>query len=99
MENIRIQHAKLSLQLEMDSFDVCKNVQWFIFCLVLFEQLSVEFCRTFLMNQFLSVSQKFQLGIDDRHCRTLANMFLKNLAIIKSPRCSKESRQKLLKLS
>ena len=74
-------------------------VQWCIFCFILFEQLSEEFCQSFLMKQFLSVSEKFQFGIDERHCRTLANIFLKNLAIIKSPRCSKESRQKVIKLS
>ena len=53
-------------------------VQWTIFCFILFGQMSNEICRTFLMEQFVFISKKYQLTITKKQCRVLANIFLKN---------------------
>ena len=74
-------------------------VQWAIFCFILFTQLSGTYCRTFLVEQFLTVSQKFAFSITTKQCRILANIFLKNYCSLLSPRSNKEPQQKKLKLS
>ena len=57
-------------------------VQWAIFCLIVFEQLSDEICRIFLSEQFLYISQKYKFSISIQQCRILANIFLKNYSLM-----------------
>ena len=72
-------------------------VQWCIYCFVLFTQIGERVCRTFLMNLFISISEKWHFNISLKHSRILSNIFLKNYALFRSPRSSKEASLKVLK--
>ena len=64
-----------------------------------FCQFSEQLCRTFLVKQFLFISEKFNFGLTENHSRTLSNILLKNYSILRSPGSSKETQLKILKLT
>ena len=72
--------------------------QWTIFCFILFTQLSEDLCRTFVVNQFVDVAEKYCLTITVPQCRVLANILLNNYSVLKTPASTKEARLKELKL-
>ena len=74
-------------------------VQWALFCFLFFNQVSGEFCINFLINTFLYISEKYRFNTTEKHCRTLANIYMKNTAKLNTPHCFKESNLKVLKLS
>ena len=74
-------------------------VQWCIYCFVLFTQIGEWVCRTFLINLFTSISEKWHFNISLKNSRILSNIFLKNYLLFCSPRSSKEASLKLLKLN
>ena len=78
-------------------------VQWTIFCFIFFthaiENSKVALCGKFLAEQFAEISSRYQLKINKRQCRALANVLLKNYAAMQTPRSSKEVKLKELKLS
>ena len=75
------------------------TVQWIVYCFIFFVTLSTEVCRNFLLSQFISISNKFNLSMNTKHARILANIFLKNDALLKTPRSSRETGIKILKLA
>ena len=74
-------------------------VQWCIYCFVLFTQIGERVCRTFLINLFISISEKWHFNISLKHSKILSNIFLKNYFLFRSPRSSKEAFLKVLKLN
>ena len=74
-------------------------VQWCILCLIFFTQLQSIECRIFVTDAFFSISECYFFGVTAKHCRILSNIFMKNYAILCTPRSIKESSLKVLKLS
>ena len=75
------------------------TVQWIVYCYIFFATSNSEVCRSFLINQFLFISERFSLAMHTRHARTLSNIFLKNAVVLQTPRSSREAAVKVLKLS
>ena len=76
-------------------------VRWSIFCYIFFVQLmdrSIDVCGKFLIQQFSFIAKKFDFDINQRQCRALANMWLKNFSTLSTPRSAKESKLKEIKL-
>ena len=74
-------------------------VQWCIFCLIFFVQLSNIKCHNFVANAFVFISNFYEFNVLPKHCRILANIFLANYSILCTPRSTKEASLKVLKLS
>ena len=74
-------------------------VQWCIHCFVLFTEIGERVCRTFLINLFISISEKWYFNVSLKHSRILSNIFLKLYSLFWSPRSSKEASLKVLKLN
>ena len=76
-------------------------VQWVIYCYIFFVNARNKVCRQFLTKCFLIISHKFillQNSISMQHAHILANIFLKNMALISTPKSYRESSLKVLKL-
>ena len=76
-------------------------VQWTVFCLIFFVQLidrSSKVCGKFLAMQFGTIASKFSFHINEKQSRSLANTWLKNYAVMSTPRSAKEARLKEIKL-
>ena len=73
--------------------------QWSIFCFILFESVKDKVCRKSLANLFMVVSQMHTFNMDRHHANVLSNIFFKNYCNNSNPRSTKESKQKVLKLS
>ena len=65
-------------------------VQWALLCFLFFNQVPGEFCRNFLINTFLYISEKYSFNTTEKHCRTLANIYVKNTKKLNTPDCFKE---------
>ena len=75
-------------------------VQWAAFCFILFNTISKgDLCRNFVMTCFQYVGEKYDFCVTEKNCRTLANIFLKNMALFQTPRSSKEEKLKVLELA
>ena len=74
-------------------------VQWSLFCFIIFNSFTGDVCRSFMVNVFLHVATKYNFYVEEKHCRTLSNIFLKNFSIMNTPGSSKETKLKVLKLS
>ena len=74
-------------------------VQWSIFCFIMFEVVKTAVCRTSLTDIFNSISDHYKFGMKNHHSRILSNIFLKNYCRESTPRNSKETSLKVLKLS
>ena len=72
--------------------------QWTIYCFVLFTQFSEDLCRKFVIAQFTDIAEKYCFDVTPSQCRVLANIFMNNYSILKSPDSTKEARLKELKL-
>ena len=80
------------------------TVQWTVFCSIYFTNsientINVNLCGKFLEEQFNFIASKYELQINRRQCRALANILLKNYSVFLTPRSSKEVKLKELKLS
>ena len=76
-----------------------KSVQWSFFCFMLFNAVKHSVCRKSLMNIFSMVNRHHEFGMNDKHSRVLSNILLNNFSKKSTPRSSKESQVKVLKLS
>ena len=74
-------------------------VQWCIYCSVLFTQIGERECRTFFINLFIFISEKWHFNISLKNSRILSNIFLKNYSLFCSPCSSKKASLKVLKLN
>ena len=72
--------------------------QWTIYCFVLFIQFSEDLCRKFVIAHFTDIAEKYCFDVTPSQCRVLANIFMNNYSILKSPDSTKEARLKELKL-
>ena len=80
------------------------TVQWTIFCFIFFASsiestVNSNLCGKFLEKQFDFIASKYELKINKRQCRALANIFLKKYSVFITPRSSKEVKLKELKLN
>ena len=75
------------------------HVQWYIFCAIFFLQVLDAGCRKFFVNMFFLSSVRYSLCVSKNHCAILCNILLKNYSVFCTPRSSKESGLKILKLS
>ena len=73
--------------------------QWSIFCYILFHEIANKVCRKSLCNSLMMISEYYTLNIEKRHGIIMSSILLKNHCILFTPRSSKESKQKILKLS
>ena len=74
-------------------------VQWSLFCFISFSTFSQPICRNFVVTTFLRIAEKYYFYIDEKQCRILCNIFMKNMSVINTPGSSKETQLKVLKLS
>ena len=73
--------------------------QWTFFCIILFNAVKEKVCRKSMIIICNLVSEFFDFGMTPNHSRIISNTFIKNYCRESTPRCSKESKQKVLKLS
>ena len=76
-----------------------KTCQWTFLSFIMFMSIKDKVCRNSLSRILLDISEFFELDKKLHHARILANIFLKNLCRASTPRDSKESSLKVLKLS
>lgn len=74
-------------------------VQWSLFSFIVFSSFTGDICRNLMVNVFMHIATKYNFNVEEKHCRTLANIFLKNFSIMNTPGSSKETKLKVLKLS
>ena len=74
-------------------------VQWSFFAYILFQCVKDFICRSSLSKIFLKISEHYKFGMKSHHCRILSNVFIKNFCLESTPRNSKETSLKVLKLS
>ena len=82
--------------LNIPTDDAC---QWAFFCYIIFNAVKDSICRKSLCNLFMLVSEMNDFGMRKEHGRILSNIFLKNYCADVTPRSTKETGQKVLKLS
>ena len=73
--------------------------QWTFFCFILFNAVKDKVCRKSMGALCSQVSDHYDFGMTPVHSRIISNTFFKNYCREATPRCSKESKQKVLKLS
>ena len=73
--------------------------QWTFFCYLLFNSVKDKVCRKSLANLFMLINEMHTFNMDRHHANVLSNIFFKNYCIDSTPRSTKESKQKVLKLS
>ena len=73
--------------------------QWTFFSYIMFNVVKNHVCRKSLANLFMVVSEMHSLNMQRKHALILSNIFFKNHCIQRTPRSSKEEKQKVLKLS
>ena len=76
-----------------------KACQWSIYCYIVYNVVKDCVCRTSFMRIAMALSEMFKFGMEERHARILANIFIKNYVCAATPRSSKEPALKRLKLS
>ena len=76
-----------------------KAVQWCIFCTILFNSVKNSVCRSSLMKMFSLISEHYEFGMKEHHCRILSNILIKNFCRESTPKGTKETKLKVLKLS
>ena len=74
-------------------------VQWCIFCVIFFLQVLDAGSRKFFVGMFFLISERYNFCVLKKHCAILSNILLKNYSVFCTPRNSKESGLKILKLS
>ena len=73
--------------------------QWTYFCYILFQEICDNVCITSLVNMFLLISSTYRFKAGKREAIVLSNILLNNYSKLITPRSSKESSQKIIKLS
>ena len=73
--------------------------QWVFFCYLMFNAVKHNVCRTSLSNIFMQVAEMHSFNMSRTHARILSNVFFNNHCRLMTPRSTKESKQKVLKLS
>ena len=73
--------------------------QWVFFCYILFQFIQDNICQVSLTNVYSKISEFYGFEMSKKQCRTLANIFIKNFCLSKTPASQKETGQKILKLS
>lgn len=73
--------------------------QWTFFCFIYFTNLSGELCAPFCAQKFSYIAERYNFNVTKRQCYALTNIFLKNKAILSSPKSTRETKLKVLKLS
>lgn len=73
--------------------------QWAIYSYMVFNVVKDSVCRLSFMRITMALSEMFEFGMENRHARILANIFLKNYVRAATPRSTKEPALKRLKFS
>ena len=73
--------------------------QWVFLCYIMFCVIKEKVCRRSLVSIFLEISEQFKFAMKKSHGTALANILFKNLCLAESPRSSKGSRSKIIKLA
>jgi len=73
--------------------------QWTFFSYILFSSIKQKVCQKSLSTALDNIASHYSFNMSKLHSRTLSNIFLNNHCIASTPRSSKESQQKVLKLS
>ena len=73
--------------------------QWTFFCYIMFNAVKNDVCRTSLSNLFMLTSQMHNFNMQRNHALILSNVFFKNHCVKNTPRSTKETKQKVIKLS
>ena len=73
--------------------------QWTFFCFIIFNSVKDKICRKSLSSIFSKVSDHFDFKMTEKHSRIISNIFIKNYCRETTPRSTKESSQKVLKLN
>ena len=73
--------------------------QWVLFSFILFHTVKEKVCRKSLSRIFMLVSEFYFFDMAQKHCNTLANIYLNNYCASMTPRSGKEPAMKILKLS
>ena len=97
-------YAKYGLYLDsIDRGGLCipfdRTVQLVIFCYIFFINSHTKICRKFVCHIFNKISTIYSLDFIETHFKILSNIFIKNYAILSSPKSSREAELKVLKLS
>ena len=74
-------------------------VQWELFCFFILQSSIWRILQKIPDKHFLVYSEKYSFNTTEKHCRTLANIYMKNTAKLNTPRCFKECNLKVLNLS
>ena len=75
------------------------TVQWSFFSYILFRCVKDFVCRSSLSKIFAKISEHYNFGMKGHHCRILSNICIKNYCLESTPKTSKETSLKVLKLS
>ena len=73
--------------------------QWTCFSYIVFHFVCTKVCRMSLARILLTISNSYDLNMEMRHSVTLSNILINNYCKAKTPRSTKETKQKVLKLS
>ena len=73
--------------------------QFTIYAYIVFHAVVDHVCRRSLCNVFMVISQLYGMNMEKRHGIILCNILFNNYCKCSNPRSTKESRQKILKLS
>jgi hypothetical protein len=73
--------------------------QWAFFGYLMFNAVKNSVCRTSLSNIFLQISKTYSLNMTKQHASILSSILFNNHCQAMNPRSTKETKQKLLKLS
>ena len=74
-------------------------VQWSLFSFIIFQCVKDSVCRSSLSKIFSRISEHYKFGMTSHHSRILSNIFLKKHCLESTPRNTKETSLKVLKLS
>lgn len=73
--------------------------QWTIFCFLVFGVVKNSVCRTSFTKIAMTLSETFDFEMNKKHARTLSNVLINNYCTAATPRSTKETSLKRLKLS
>ena len=73
--------------------------QWAFFAYLMFNAVKQHVCRKSLSNIFVQISDTYSLNMTRQHAHILSNVFFNNHCKLMNPRSTKETKQKVLKLS
>ena len=94
-------YGQFQMQIDRGKLKIAEDhhVQWTFFCFIMFNAVCNKICRSSLRDIFFKIAEFYGLGATEKQCNILANIFLKNLCILTTPKSGKEPKMKILKLS